>query len=313
MYLGEIIAFGVAISWTITALSIEYASKKLGSLQVNLLRLVLAFILTGILLLLVTGSFLPIDADSQTWLWMSVSGLIGFVFGDFCLFYSYVIIGSRFGQLFMTLAPPSAAIAGALVLGEKMSWLALVGMAITLSGIALSIFSHRNVDNGQKERLHIKLPIKGVLLGIGAGLGQGVGLVFSKLGMNYYEQSAANSSTDVINMIPFAASQIRMIIGMLSFFIILLITKKLRTVKPAFCNKKIALSVFIGTFFGPFVGVAFSLMAVQYTQSGVASTIMALTPVIIIFPSVLLLKQKVTPKEVIGAIISVLGVSLFFI
>lgn len=72
---------------------------------------------------------------------MSVSGLIGYVFGDFCLFYSYVVIGSRFGQLFMTLAPIAAAISGNLLLGESMSIKASLGMAVTISGIALSIFS----------------------------------------------------------------------------------------------------------------------------------------------------------------------------
>ena len=312
MYLGEFIALGVAFSWTITALSIEYASKRLGSLPVNLLRLILAFIFSGFLLLFFTGSFIPIGANFETWFWMSVSGLIGFVFGDFCLFYSYVVIGSRFGQLFMTLAPPSAAIAGALVLDEQLSGLAILGMTVTLIGIGLSIFS-RNDNAGHKEKLHIKIPTKGVLLGIGAGLGQGIGLVFSKLGMEHYANSAAGCDTEVIKMIPFAASQMRMIIGMLSFLIILLLTKRLHTVKPAFYDRKAGLSVLVGTFFGPFIGVAFSLMAVQYTESGIASTLMALTPVIIIIPSVVLLKQKVTVMEVVGAIISVVGVSLFFI
>lgn len=313
MYLGELIALGVAISWTITALSIEYASKRLGSLPVNLLRLVLAFVFSGCLLLFFTGSFVPIGADSKTWIWLSVSGLIGFVFGDFCLFYSYVVIGSRFGQLFMTLAPPSAAIAGALVLGEKLGPMSILGMVVTLSGIGLSIFSRSHNNDGHAEKLHIKLPLKGVLLGIGAGLGQGVGLVFSKLGMNHYALSAEGYDPEVVKMIPFAASQIRMVIGIISFFLILLLSKRLHTIKPAFHDKKAGLSVVVGTFFGPFIGVAFSLMAVQYTESGIASTIMALTPVIIIIPSVFILKQKITAMEVVGAIISVIGVSLFFV
>jgi drug/metabolite transporter (DMT)-like permease len=67
------------------------------------------------------------------------------------------------------------------------------------------------------------------------------------------------------------------------------------------------------TFFGPFLGVSLSLMAVQYTSAGIASTIMALTPIIILLPSKLIFKQVVTAKEVIGAFISVIGVSLFFI
>ena len=63
----------------------------------------------------------------------------------------------------------------------------------------------------------------------------------------------------------------------------------------------------------PFVGVGFSLMAVQYTGAGIASTLMALTPIIIILPSYWLFRQPVTWRSVAGALISVLGVSLFFL
>jgi drug/metabolite transporter (DMT)-like permease len=67
------------------------------------------------------------------------------------------------------------------------------------------------------------------------------------------------------------------------------------------------------TIFGPFVGVGFSLMAVQYTAAVIASTLMAMTPIIIILPSYWLFHQKITWKVVLGALISVLGVSLFFL
>jgi drug/metabolite transporter (DMT)-like permease len=69
----------------------------------------------------------------------------------------------------------------------------------------------------------------------------------------------------------------------------------------------------LATITGPFIGVSLSLMAVQYTNAGIASTIMALTPVLIILPSYLIFKQKVKVIEVIGAFISIAGVSLFFL
>ncbi|MEG1543903.1 MAG: EamA family transporter, partial [Tannerellaceae bacterium] len=97
-----------------------------------------------------------------------------------------MLIGSRFGHLFMTLAPPAAAITGMLVLGERMSGNAIMGMLVTLLGIGLSIVGK---GGGKSKKWHLALPLKGVMFGIGAGMGQGVGLVFSKLGMNYYMQN----------------------------------------------------------------------------------------------------------------------------
>jgi drug/metabolite transporter (DMT)-like permease len=67
------------------------------------------------------------------------------------------------------------------------------------------------------------------------------------------------------------------------------------------------------TLFGPFIGVSLSLMAVQYARAGIASTLMALTPVLILFPYALIYKQKITPKEILGVIVSMTGVALFFL
>ena len=71
--------------------------------------------------------------------------------------------------------------------------------------------------------------------------------------------------------------------------------------------------IIIGAFFGPFIGVYLSLLAVKYTTVGIASTIMAVIPVMIIPAAILLYKEKVTLKEVIGAFITVGGVVLFFV
>lgn len=46
-YLGEIISLTVAVSWTITALFAEVGSKRLGSLQMNVIRMVLSLCMLG--------------------------------------------------------------------------------------------------------------------------------------------------------------------------------------------------------------------------------------------------------------------------
>lgn len=137
---GEIISLIVAVSWTITALCAEYASKHIGQLATNVIRMAASLVLLSLTMLIVTGSPLPLYADGNTWLWLSLSGFVGYCFGDYCLFNSYIVMGSRYGQLFMTLAPPVAAISSWLIFGETMTPLAILGMFITILGIALSIF-----------------------------------------------------------------------------------------------------------------------------------------------------------------------------
>ena len=157
------------------------------------------------------------------------------------------------------------------------------------------------------------LAAEGVLFGIGAGIGQGVGLVLSKIGMNHYME-AAPPVTDLDNLvIPFASTQIRAVAGLAGFLGIMFLQKKGRSLLASFKDVKSMGAAATGTFFGPFLGVSLSLLAVNYTEAGIASTIMALTPILIILPSKLIYKEKVTARQVIGAVISVTGASLFFI
>lgn len=311
MFTGELISLGVAVSWTITAICFEYAGKRVGALSLNIIRLFMAIVMLGITLLCFTGEIVPMHAGGKAWFWLAVSGFIGYVLGDYCLFNSYLIIGSRFGQLFMTLAPPSAALAGYVILGEKLPVNAWAGMLVTMFGIGLSIFSRGGGNSTHKFTL--KLPLKGVLLGIGAGVGQGVGLVFSKLGMSYYMEHVDVTDSLAVNLVPFASTQIRAIVGLAGFLCIMAWTNQWSSLRKAVSNRNAMTGATFGTFFGPFIGVSFSLMAVQYTEAGIASTIMALTPILILLPSYLIFKQRITPMEIIGAMISVCGVSLFFI
>jgi drug/metabolite transporter (DMT)-like permease len=254
------------------------------------------------------GSPFPRHTDGHTWLWLSLSGFVGYVFGDYCLFNSYILIGSRFGQLFMTLAPPSAALAGWCILGETLSLQALLGMLITMVGIGMSV-----LHKGESHTLSLKLPLKGILFGIGAGVGQGVGLVLSKVGMNYYEAAIPAGTDDVTLMLPFAATFIRAITGAVGFLALMALRKQWSDLRHGLADRRALHMAWWATLTGPFIGVALSLMAVQYTEAGIASTLMALTPIFIIAPAHWCFGQKVTYKEVIGAVISVVGVSLFFI
>ncbi len=309
-YFGEIIALIVAFSWTATALFADVASHRLGSLPLNLVRMVLSWLFLSAMLWIVTGTPYPLYANGKAWFWLALSGLVGYVFGDYCLFNSYIVFGSRYGQLFMTLAPPMAGIAGWLMLGESMSWHSWLAMIVTLTGIAISILAR----GGEDHKLTLKLPLKGVLFGIGAGVGQGVGLVLSKIGLDHYAESIPpEAPQSIVKMMPFAGTYIRAVAGFVGFFLILALMKQLPQVGKAVRDRKGMLFATLTTFFGPFLGVSLSLMAVQYAKAGIASTLMALTPVLIIVPYALIHKQKISAKEVVGTLITMVGVALFFL
>lgn len=303
-YIGELISIGVAFSWTATALLSEFGSKRLGNLTLNVLRMALTLLFSLVLFVVVTGEPLPAGASTEAAGWMLLSGLVGYVIGDYCLFQCYIIIGSRYGQLFMTLAPLSAALMAWIMLGQQMTQMSIVAMLVTLLGIGISV-----LGRGEHHKVSLKLPLNGVLFAIGAAVCQGVGLVLSKIGMDHYEAVANMPDW----LVPFSANFYRCIAGIVGFTLLLCFRHEMGLFREALHDRK-GLSVATATtIFGPFVGVGFSLMAVQYTAAGIASTLMATTPIIILLPSYWLFHEKITWRAVLGAVISVFGVSLFFL
>lgn len=296
-YTGELAALATAVFWTITAMAFEVASRNIGSLALNMIRLALAFIFLSIFNLIARGLILPVDASMHAWIWLSLSGLVGFVLGDYFLFRAFAAIGARIAMLVMTLVPPITAFIGWMILGESMSLLQITGMVLTMSGIAMAIFSRQG--EGKNKKLRLSYPVKGVLFALGGTVGQAVGLVLSKYGMGDYHA--------------FAATQIRIIAGLIGFSLIIVVLRKGYLVKNAFKSRKGMIGAGIGSVFGPFLGVSFSLLAVKYAATGVASTLMAIVPILIIPPAVMFFKQKVSWLEILGAFISVGGVSLFFV
>ena len=85
-HIGEIISLCVALSWTVTAWFADKASRRVGAMVTNVLRLVLATLFLGGLLWIVIGHPYPVYADRTTWFWLGLSAIVGYVFGDYCLF-----------------------------------------------------------------------------------------------------------------------------------------------------------------------------------------------------------------------------------
>jgi drug/metabolite transporter (DMT)-like permease len=297
--LGSFAALGTAFAWTFTSVVFEYAAKRIGSLALNFLRLVVAFLFLGIYGLLSRGLFIPIDAPASAWLWLSASGLVGFVIGDLCLFQAYIDIGARLSLLVYATTPIFTAILGFIAFGERLSVIGILGMAVTLGSIALVLSGKKGGD----ERHESSSRVRGLLLALGGALGQAGGLVLGKIGAGYGSDA----------MDPFAGTQARVVAGMLGFALVVAVTRSWSGLGAALKDWKALVSLSAGAFFGPFLGVSLSLLAVQSGNTGVASAIMSITPILIIAPSALFFKEKVTLREIIGSVAAVGGVFLLFL
>lgn len=298
-YLGEIAALLTALCWTVTAMAFESAGKRVGALSLNLIRLLIGLVFLSIYNAIINDGFIPIATGYQ-WFWLTLSGIVGFVLGDLFLFRAFILIGARISMLIMSLVPPITALIGWITLGEVLSGIEFLGMGVCMAGISLVMLSGPN--KGEKFSLkkgQMGPVVLGSLLALGGAIGQAAGLVLSKKGMQ--------------DMDPFAATQIRIMAGVVGFLVVITLFKRWKNVHAALKDLKAMKFMTLGSFTGPFLGVSFSLLAVQHTDTGVAATLMALTPVLIIPPAIILKKEKIHLMEILGALISVGGVALFFL
>ncbi|MCX7786979.1 MAG: DMT family transporter [Spirochaetes bacterium] len=292
--LGEFAALATAIFWTVTALCFEFAGKRVGTRALNLIRITLGFLFLTVFSWITRGKLLPLDAPPSLWFWLGLSGFVGFVIGDLLLFQAFIEIGARISMLIYSAVPPLSALLGWVFLRERISFHGLLGMAITLSGIALVVLE-RGEQGGTNSFRH---PLRGVLFAFGGALGQAVGLILSKHGAPSYNA--------------FSATQIRCLAGIIGFGTVILATRHGRYLIQALKDPVAMRIILIGAFFGPFLGVSLSLLAIQHTSTGVASTIMSLVPVLIILPSHLLFHEPIRVREILGAVIAVTGTVILF-
>ena len=298
---GEAAALVTAVLWTFTAICFEFAAKRIGSLSLNVLRLATALILFTTLGLVLRGELLPLAAGADVWFWLSISGLVGFVFGDLFLFQAYIDIGARLTQVVFASAPLMTAVIGYFALGERIGAVGLIGMVVVVSGITLVVMdrSPSAAETAGTAALPPARRLRGVFFGLMGALGQAGGLVLSKIGA---------PSSD-----PFVATQIRVIAGFLGFLVVAAVWKRSAEPWKALRDRRALGMLSIGAFFGPFLGVSLGLFAVQRSSAGIAATLMGLTPILILVPSVFLKKERVSPREAAGALIAVAGSSLLFL
>ena len=293
---GQLAALGAAGLWAFTALAIEQAARRIGSLTVNLIRLVLAFGFLCLASWISRGLPLPVDASRHAWIWLAVSGLVGFVFGDLCLYRAYLVIGPRLSTLMMSLVPLLTTVVGWLALREVLTGRDLLGMGLTVTGIAWAVIDRsRSWSEAQAGRP----PLSGLALGFGGALGQAGGLILSKIGIGSYNA--------------FAATQIRVLAGIAGYSLMFFVLRWWPNVRTGLRDRRALGFAALGAFFGPFIAVSLSLIAIRSTLSGVAASIMALTPVLIIPLVVLLRRERVGLGGVLGALVAVTGVALLFL
>jgi drug/metabolite transporter (DMT)-like permease len=280
------------------------AGQRIGLFNVNKIRLVFAALIYCIVLFITTGYPYPTGLNSAQLFWLTLSGLIGLVIGDGCGFKSLVMIGPRLATLVMASAPIMATVIAWVFLGEKLKALDLIGITVTIAGIAWVVSERQYGRNGlAADHPDAGTLARGVFLALIASAGQAAGLVLSKHAM-------LDLGTKVP---PLEASAVRIMTSVVIIWVFSALSGKLPPTIRSLRDGKAVMFSGLGAVFGPFLGVWSSLVAVALIETGIAATLNATTPVLIIPTVILVYREKVTLRAMLGAIVAVIGVALLFL
>ena len=301
--IGELAALLTAVCFSASSIFFTRAGKIYGALVSNRLRLAVAVILLVTTHWIIFGYPIPVDAGIERWLWLGSSGIIGLAIGDFFLFQAYVTIGPRLGLLFLSLSPAVATVLAWFVLGETLDAGSILGILLTLAGITWVVLESN--PNGKPSSVnapneHQKIYQKGIIAGLLAATGQAVGVVLAKNGLTG-------------DFPALSGNVIRMTAAFVTLWGATILQRQVSmTVQMVKQEKSGMLYILGGAFFGPLIGVSLSLFAIQNTNVGIASTIIALPPIFLLPVGHFVFKEKITWQAVAGTLLAIGGVVLLF-
>ncbi|MHB8579855.1 MAG: DMT family transporter [Ignavibacteriaceae bacterium] len=293
-YIGELSALLTAFLWSGSSFAFTAAAERLNSIQLNINRI---FIAAVFLYATIVLSGIQFSISTSQIFYLAISGFIGLVFGDTFLFKAYQHVGARISMLLMALSPAMSAVLAYIFLREYLSLWGIVGMFITMSGIALVILERNEIPTSK-----YKISKAGIFFGLMGALGQAGGLVFAKIAFNSGEING------------FVATFVRIVAAFLVMLPLAIVVRRFKNPFKFYAKDMKALtSTIAGTIFGPYLGITFSLIAVEYTKVGIASTLMSMMPIIMLPIVRYYYKEKLSWRAIIGAIVAVVGVSILFL
>lgn len=302
--MGYLIAISTTLCWSISILPFTEAAKRFGAAALNQYRLLLAWVFITIITCFYCSTN-PLEMashpSSRNYLYLGLSGIIGFTIGDYFSLSSFKMLGPKLASLYTTIAPFAALLLSMLLLNEHINWIGFLGMLITIGGVIWLTLS--KADKKEAELKGFKRDSRGILFGVLGAICQGCGLVLSKL--------ALQSSDGVSNDLPtLYAVWIRLLFASAAAAVFALVNGTFKTnTRIIFKNQNRGLKYMIaGTIFGPVIGVSCSLLAILYLQVAEAQTIFALLPIFVLPLNYFFYHERITNTSLFACFTAIAGV-----
>lgn len=297
LLLGQGLGLLTAICIAHNAVVFRYLGQRLGSESVAHTRMWLALPLVLILTRVVEGVWYPTGWALSTHLILLTSGVLGYFLTDLLMFRAYVLLGSRESMVIMTLSPVVTALFSLRLFNERLSMVQSLGMLVTIGGIATMTLLDGKGD-GQQSKGSNKL--RGVIYAMVAAVLQSVSFLLAKYAL-----------TDGT---PVATNLVRTVGGLGSFVIFNVIIKRnAKTHFQGLRNPRYLGLLLLASIAGPVVGMSSQMKAFTLAPVALVSTIVQISPILLLPFDYLILKRKVSTASLVGTLLSIGGIALLFL
>jgi drug/metabolite transporter (DMT)-like permease len=297
MFAGELAGLATAFFFACGATFFTISSRQAGSLVVNRSRLLAACLVLVALHWLIYGGPLPV-AGSERWFWLGLSGVIGLALGDAALFQGMVQVGTRLTVLVFSTSPIFAAVMGYLFLEERLTPVQVLGIVVSMLGVLWVVSEQPAEERTSAQR---RVYLSGLFFALLGAIGQALGAITAKFGLE--------------GEFPVLSAQvIRMLAGTVSIWLLAMLSGQVRSTLIELRSKpRAAGAMLLGALFGPVIGVWLSLVAIQYTEVGVASTLIAMVPIFLLPIGYFVFRERVSPRATVGTLVALAGVAILFL
>jgi drug/metabolite transporter (DMT)-like permease len=313
--LGLVAGLATAVLWATTAMLFTGATRRLGATTTNAVRIGLAVAILATIQWWRASGLLP-ELATRQWVDLALSGVIGLSLCDQALFVAFGLIGPRRVMLLQTTTPLFALAMGVVLLDERVGGLALLGVFVTLLGVAWVVLERPS--GSRVERTSTPAAVRrGWMLAALAAFLQAVGALLAKRGMGHGwlppEEHVAPLTTTYVRMI-FGALGVAPLVAHAAWRRRQTLAAGSPVVRPPLFDQRARgwLCVGAATVIGPVLGVWMSMEAFDRVAVGLAQTLIGLSPVLIL-PMVALSGERVSARAVMGAVVAVAGSAVLFL
>jgi drug/metabolite transporter (DMT)-like permease len=291
--LGYLFAIITAACWTQNSIIYTFVGKRIGSSTVTHIRLWIAFPAALIIHLIFTGHLLPVNFNVSSYLYIGSSGIFGFFIADLFIFKAFQHIGARKTMVIMTLSPIFSAIISWLVFKEILTLIQITGVLITITGVIIVIMV-------ESRKTNVKSNPRWIIFAISGALTQAIGMVLAKAGLSE-------------GIHPISANVVRIGSGLVGLTIYTIIRKEFICDFRKMKDSKSLYLLIAAALVGPVFGMLLTLYAFTWAPVGIVTTLMQLTPIMLLPIDRFYLKKQIPTGAVWGTLVAVAGASLLFL